>query len=163
MSHKRKNKDWLVRGSIRAEARHDFLENYDKQKITIEDDGIEATIITACLTGDLKAILDKHGIFWKEIKETGERFNKPYLVEQGLPFDDINKADEGYIRLKFGDMTADGFEEKKHAIQDWLDSKGIWYGEKDGGDCCMFVCPTKKQETITKEYLQKLEETEESR
>lgn len=134
--------DKLVRGSIRVYKARIFYKGKDIQHINISYDHMKAILHVVTIPNDLKAIFEEVGIKWLPGTSPGLRVRKKI---KGLNFDDIETADDGYLRIRFSGLTESDLKIKlKDAIK-FFEAHNIEHGEKDGKAVCIFKCLTSKQ------------------
>lgn len=161
MNKEQTKEQYAFKGSIRVEATSfkkatepKWIDISFKSKTKGEMKGLIK--YASIMTEDVKAIFEEAKINWLPIKGEGEGYT---TTIKGLDFEKIEDADKGHARIRFGGITASEFEDKKKNIIKWLRENSIDYGEKDGGESCVWFCPKRgRQSELVGDLLTKLDE-----
>lgn len=132
LNHKKKPK-----GSIRVYRADIFYEPalIDKKEI---DDGVsKAYVNPACVTNDLRVILNRHSIKQTPTQVDGEKLKKQV---EGLNFESIKVEDADYLRIKYSAWNTKDLADTLEAAMTWLKANKIKFGESNGDLFCSSGC-----------------------
>lgn len=141
------NQDKLVRGSIRVFKDALFYEERSVQQIDIKYGELTAILHVTSIPKDLQKIFNEAHILWTPDTRNGSRLKSELKV---LAFDEIESADEDYLRIRFSGLTESALKIKLQTAIKFLDTHSIAHGEKDGKVACIFKCLTSEQLEIGK-------------
>lgn len=137
-----KKEEKLVRGSIRVTQDDHFYEEREVQQVDIRFGELSAILHTVSIPKDLQTIFEAARIQWDPNTHNGRRIRTEI---SGITFDEIVKADEGFLRLRFSGLTEAALQAKLWECIKWIETHNISYGEKDGKVACIFKCLTSEQ------------------